>query len=181
MKKWWYKNKNWVIGVCVALGILIVGGLVLNSTGAVDIPELDLSKKERNAANLIIVDDNYEDIDGEYSGVDVKINKDGSITLDGKADSDITLTLLTDADGFGAEALMTLSGIDFGEDGEGSYIAVYDGSEVEAKAENTAAVFISTGTTEHTVKLFIPADAEFENLTVYPMLNYGVTAEAYFD
>ena len=52
-------------------------------------------------------------------------------------ESEQLLTLLTDADGFGAEALMTLSGIDFGEDGEGSYIAVYDGSEVEVKAEDT--------------------------------------------
>ena len=135
---------------------------------------------KRNEANLIVVDDDYEDLDGKHSGVDVQINEDGSITLDGEADEDITLTLLTDADGFGSQAIMALGAADFGEDADGAYIAVYNGSTLEASSYEGETIFISSGATSHTVKLFIPAGAELDNVTVYPMLNYGVSAASYF-
>ena len=161
------------------LAVIILGGALI-STGTIDITNNAAGEALRNKANLIEITDTYKDLDGKQSGVDINVNKDGSLTFDGRAEADIVLTLLTDADGFGEQCLMSLGEIDFGEDAAGAFIAVYDGVVLEAKTDGASSVFISSGTTEHTVKIFIPKGADLDNVTVYPMLNYGVTAESFY-
>ena len=134
----------------------------------------------RNPDNLITVTDQLKELDGEIGDLKVTVNKDGSITLDGKANSDLSLDIFVDLDGFGKTALMTLAGADFGDKAEGTYLAVYNGSVVEAKSESTDVVFISNDNTIHTVKLVIPSDAEFDNVTIYPVLNYGIKSVDFY-
>ena len=140
-------------------------------------------KKNRNTNNLFDPE-YYDSIDGEHNGVDVTVNKDGSITLDGKATSDFSLTLaeLSGESVYGI--YFTLSGFNFGEDAPGTSL-MYDHVEEESfyihnGYSSTVLIDFATIDSLHAFEIYISSGDEFDNVTIYPVLNYGITAEPYF-
>ena len=151
------------------------------------------SNKDRNSENMLhpYV---YEDLDGKHSGVKVTVNNDGSITLDGEATSDIALTLGSFIDTDIAGQKMAVGRVDFGEDAPGSYLKWdYDGEAYESDSVYKIPVgfdfffspFFTSGSagngSEFHLNIVIAAGDSFDNVTIYPVLNSGVTVVPYFD
>lgn len=181
MKNWYRKHKNKIFLVVIAVLFVGMCGILMNSFGAFDGFKDDLKEKTANEANLLKYED-YEDIAGEYNGVTVKVNKDGSIKLDGTATADITIVLTENINGYG---LMTLSSLDMGDEAENSYIAVGVKSDdalstVYGKSSATNSVTFSASTDTPAVALCITSGDSFDEVTIYPVLTYGVIAQTFY-
>lgn len=143
----------------------------------------NILKKERNSNNLFDPE-YYDSIDGEHSGVEVTVNKDGSITLDGKATKAFSLTIaeLSGESVYGT--YLTLSGFDFGNDAPGAELLYNVPEEVTYAIHNgfssTICVDYIISDSLDSFEIYIENGDEFDNVTIYPMLNYGITAEPYF-
>lgn len=143
----------------------------------------NILKKERNTSNLFDPE-YYDSIDGKHYGVEVTVNKDGSITLDGKATESFELTL-AELSGESVYGLyFTLSGFNFGDDAPGTELMYDMVEEVSCSLCNgfSSTVFIdyATADSSHTFGIRVSSSDEFDNVTIYPVLNYGITAEPYF-
>ncbi len=150
------------------------------------------NKKDRNDAN-ILDPEVYENIDGEINGVEVTVNDDGSITLDGKATSSIWLSLCTFEDSIALGRSFAVARADFGEDAPGAYFEFkssdptdYVGQMiVPAGYDFSYSCVLPAGISVFEFDLdfgiSISAGDKFDNVTIYPVLNYGVTAVSYFE
>ena len=180
MKKWWKKHKNKVIAVVCIIGSILALSLVLNFTGALDTIKGDVGETMRNESNLLQVKE-YGSIEGKHGGVDVSVNKDGSITLDGKSTAATSLLLYTNATGFGSNVFVSLGKADFGDEAEGAALVLYNDNVVAARSlANDDVTFASELGHTYLLKLEIAEGDEFDNVTIYPVLNYGTSAESYF-
>lgn len=180
MKKWWKKHKNKVIAVVCIIGSIFSLGLVMNFTGALDGLKENVGETMRNESNLLLVKD-YDSIDGEHGGVDVSVNKDGSITLDGQSTANTSVLLYTNAAGFGSNVFVSLGKADFGEGAEGTALVLYNDNVAAVRSlANDDVTFASELGHTYLLKLEIAAGDEFDNVTIYPVLNYGTSAESYF-
>ena len=169
-----------MIAAAVIFGTLLGIGLVLNFTGTLDTLKDDVKETMRNDSNLLLLKD-YESIGGDHNGVKVVINKDGSITLDGKATSATSLLMYTNAAGFGSNVFVSLGKADFGENAEGTALVLYnDNVEGARSLANDDVTFTSELGHTYLLKLEIAEGDEFENVKIYPVLNYGTSAESYF-
>ena len=109
------------------------------------------------------------------------MNDDGSITLDGDADGTASFTILSRQGGFGEGVHMTLGKVDFGKNAENTHVTVKNGSTLTATSMAKSAVtFSASGTNTWEVKIEIADGDKFDNVTIYPMLNYGTTAAPYY-
>ena len=142
----------------------------------------EIKGKVRNDANLIVNDDTYKRIDDqEYAGVTVTVNDDGSLKLDGKATGSTSFVLLTRPGGFGENVHMSLGKVNFGKNAEKTHVTVYNGSTLTATSSaNSAIAYSASGTNTWEVKIEIVEGDTFDNVTIYPMLNYGSTAAPYY-
>ena len=146
--------------------------------------------KKRNSENLLDPKF-YDNIDGKHSGVNVTVNEDGSITLDGKASEAFELKLIELPTSVYVSSFLTVSGIDFGEDASGaclswnivneasgsggpSDVVLPAGYDFNVDTEDNAGEY-------YTLKIMVSSGDEFDNVTIYPVLNYGVTAVSYFE
>ena len=151
------------------------------------------NSKDRNSDNLLHPNV-YEAIDGKHSGVEVTVNKDGSVTLDGKATADVILTLgsFTDTDIAGQK--MAVGRADFGEDAPGSYLKWdYDDAannadsvyEIPAGYDFFFSPFFTHGSgpsdLDFYLNIMISSGDSFDNVTIYPILNNGISVIPYFD
>ena len=179
-----------ILIVCVVLCLALLGGCIANSFGAFDDVKLPFAKEEkiRNEQNMLDPDYYKSIIEGDQNGVEVTVNDDGSITLDGKAEeeSNIRLFCVNDYSLFGLE--LTINSVDFGEDAENTYIYWYhDNTSDESLSyklysgeSKSFAVNYADGQ-NYNFYLSIAEGDEFDNVTIYPVLNYGVTAVSYFE
>ena len=178
MKRFFKKNKTWII--CVS-AILAVGLCLGFGMGAFDDFGDDLKQNSVNEANLLKYED-YEDIAGEHNGVTVKVLKDGSIKLDGTATADTTIILTENVNGNG---VMTFAALDMGDEAENSYICVGAKSNstistVYGKSSATNYVTFTASTTTPAVALVIKSGDSFDEVTLYPVLTYGVVPQTFF-
>lgn len=96
MKRFIRKNKKTLTIIGVILATTLIVGILAASTNIIGkISNSNIGGlREVNEDNLINVE-MYEDLEKEYDGVDVDVDKDGVITLDGKAKSDQKIELGT--------------------------------------------------------------------------------------
>jgi len=193
LKRFFRKNKKALTIVGVILATTLIVGILAASTNIIGkISNSNLGGfREVNEDNLINVE-MYEDLEKEYDGVDVDVDKDGVITLDGKAKSDQTIELGTftfihpdyspDEDPSDLSAMYVefyLKGCLDGsastyylevEDENGTQVAInLDGKITGAYSETIGAPLL-----DYTVFLVIKKGAEFNNVKIYP----GVYTEA---
>ena len=184
MKKFkaWLKKHKVAKIVLIVLCVALVAGAVLAATGKLGSTVGSVAYKARNEQNIIKNSTAYASIAGIHNGVDFVVNKDGSITLDGKATAAISVELLDIPEFTTASAVLTLKGVDFGTKGKEAAIKV-----IESDGENECVLAISdknadvvfTNTMESAnikVVLDIPVNASFDSVTIYPVLNYGAEA-----
>ena len=181
IKRFFNKHRKKFAFVGVTLTLIAALGLVLfllPSNGILG----EIKGKVRNEANLIVNDDTYEELnDKEFAGVTVTVNDDGSLKLDGKATGSTSFTLLTRTGGFGENVYMSLGKVNFGKNAENTHVTVYNGSTLTATSSaNSAIAFSASGTNTWEVKIEIAEGDSFDNVTIYPMLNYGSTAAPYY-
>lgn len=140
----------------------------------------NLFGKDRNASN-ILDPEYYEDIAGEHSGVDVTVNDDGSITLDGKATASFELKLFENE--YFNPTMFCVGTAEFGEEAPGTHFnyGIY-GLDIWSVPVGYEFPFVfdpSSGNMTFYISVF--SGDEFDNVTIYPVLNYGVTAVSYFE
>ena len=181
IKRFFNKHRKKFAFVGVTLTLIAVLGLVLfllPSNGILG----EIKGKVRNEANLIVNDETYNGLDDqEYAGVKITVNDDGSLTLDGTATGTTDVVLLTKTEGFGEGVNLTLGKVKLGDDAENSRLTVYKGNTLIASSTPySPIVFTATGTDTWYVKLSIREGDSFDNVTIYPMLNYGSTAAPYY-
>ncbi|MBR2907423.1 MAG: hypothetical protein IKJ04_06305 [Clostridia bacterium] len=180
MKRFFKKNKNWLIPVAVILAVCLPIGIGL---GAFDGFGDDVKQNTVNEANILKYED-YENVSGEHSGVTVKVLKDGSIKLDGTATADTMIVLTENVNGNG---LMTFAALDMGDEAENSYICVgeWDAdmeelSTIYGKSSATNYVTFSASTESPAVVLVIESGDSFDEVTLYPVLTYGVVPQTFY-
>ena len=191
MEKFYRKNKKWLIPVAIVLVTAIIVGILAATTNMIGkISNSNIGGfRELNEDNLLNVE-MYEDLEKEYDGVDVDVDKDGVITLDGKAKSNQTIELGTfnmkhpdfdtvDPTGLSLKVEFYLKGaIDGASDTY--YLILEDASGVVQAVNlnsNTPGVAIATiGAPEcdFIVSLVIKKGADLNNVKIYP----GVYTEA---
>ena len=140
----------------------------------------NLFGKDRNASN-ILDPEYYENIAGEHSGVEVTVNDDGSITLDGKATDSFELDLF--ANEYFSSVILCVGAAEFGEDAPGTHFGYGDyGLDLQYIPVGYEFPFshkLDMGTLHFYI--LVSSGDEFDNVTIYPVLNYGVTAVSYFE
>lgn len=181
MKNWYRKHKNTIHVVIVILAVVIVLGFGLNAFGAFDNFKDNFKQETVNEANILKYDD-YEDIAGEHNGVTVKVLKDGTIKLDGTATADTTIILTENVNGNG---VMTFAALDMGDEAENSYICVAEKSgegisTVYGKTSATNYVTFTASTDTPAVALVIKSGDSFDEVTLYPVLTYGVVPQTFY-
>lgn len=192
MKRFFQKNKKALTIVGVILVTTLIVGILAASTNIIGkISNSNLGGfREVNEDNLINVE-MYEDLQKEYDGVDVDVDKNGVITLDGKAKSDQTIELGAftatspkynpdeDPTGLTTNIEYYLKGCLDGasdtyylllEDQSGAVQAINLNSNTPGVAIDT----IGAPYVDFTVSLVIKMGAEFNNVKIYP----GVYTEA---
>lgn len=180
MKKFWKNNKTWLIPVAAILACALCLGIGM---GAFDGFGDDLKEKTVNEANILKYED-YKDISGEYSGVDVKVLKDGSIKLDGTATQRVQILLTEDI----AEGIMTFAALDMGDEAKNSYIMVecIDDNDNNWSVGKTLAsnyvTFTASGgfCVKHDVILVIESGDTFDEVTIRPVLTNGVVPQTFY-
>ena len=146
--------------------------------------------KTRNDENLIDLKESADEIEGNYSGVVVTVNKDGSLTLDGTATASDVIDLISLQDRVVAKEFYSIARLEVGPYADGTYLSwTYGGTESDGNktfnvpigydysfqaecAEPTGDLF--------TLSLNISAGDRFNNVTIYPVLNTGTTVVSYF-
>ena len=181
MKNWYRKHKNTIHVVIVTLAFVIVLGFGLNAFGAFDNFKDTMRQESVNDANILKYDD-YEDVAGEYNGVTVKVLKDGSIKLDGTSTADTTIILTENVNGNG---VMTFAALDMGDEAEESYICVAEKTEdgistVYGKSSAKNYVTFNASTNAPAVALVIKSGDSFDEVTLYPVLTYGVVPQTFY-
>lgn len=197
MKKFFRKNKKWLTIVAVVLATATVVGIVAASTNLIaKISNSNIGGfRDVNEDNLINVE-MYEDLEKEYDGVDVDVNKDGVITLDGKVKSDQKIELGTftatspdynpdeDPTGLILEIEFYLKGCLDGA-ADTYYLLLEDEiGEVHAINLNSNTPGVAIGTiaapyVDFTVSLVIKKGAELNNVKIYPGVYTEADAEFY--
>lgn len=167
--------------VALVLCVAFVTGFCMNAVGAFDGLKESVKEDTLNNANLLKVAD-YEEIDGEYNGVTVKVLKDGTIELDGTATADTTIILSENLNGYG---LMTFSKLDMGDEAENSYICVgtKSGDAVSTIFGQTSAkssVTFTANSTAPAIALVIAEGDTFDEVSLRPVLVYGVVPQTYY-
>lgn len=181
------KTKTTLIVVAsILLGVMLLS--FVGMANGVFGDEANIFKK-RNEAN-IIDPDFYNISDDVISGVTVKVNEDGSISLSGTATSDIDLQLCkftvkaTGEDGKAVNYMF--SGADggssetyymqlIGKDGNANnieYVVDRDHKVVNIKSQATD--------TEYQLHIFINSGTKLDNVTLYPVLVQGVDAGSFY-
>ena len=176
MKKFWKNNKTWLIPVAAILACALCLGIGM---GAFDGFGDDLKEKTVNEANILKYED-YKDISGEYSGVEVKVLKDGSIKLDGTATDDVMIALNENVNGNG---FMTFAALDMGEGAENSYVSFSDDMPdmgIIAKSSSTNYVTFTSDCETKLVYLVIGSGDNFDEVTIRPVLTYGVVPQKFY-
>lgn len=180
--KAFFKKHKAVKIICIVLCAALLVGAVLAVTGKLGSTLGEVAYNVRNEQNIIKNSAAYQSIAGTHNGVDFTVNKDGSITLDGKATAAITLELLDIANFETNGAVLTLKAVDFGNKGKDSSIQVIsdDGENEDLLATSDRyADIVFTNTTDDCalkVVLDIPVNSQFDGVTIYPVLNYGAKA-----
>lgn len=192
MKKFFRKNKKALTIVGVILATTLIVGILAASTNIIGkISNINIGGfREVNEDNLINVE-MYEDLEKEYDGVDVDVDKDGVITLNGKAKSGSVIALGAftatspdykpdeDPTGLTTPIEYYLKGcLDGASD---TYYLLLEDESGAVQAinlnSNTPGVTIDTigaPYLDFTVSLVIKKGAEFNNVKIYP----GVYTEA---
>ena len=149
--------------------------------------------KKRNSDNLLD-SEFYEDIDGKHNGVEITVNDDGSITLDGEASGAFALDLFKVLDSNVAGSIFIVSGFDLGDEAPGASLRV----DHDARGMNVSMmdflycpigynyvfrfpVIQSSSESFFTLQLTVAEGDSFDNVTIYPVLNTGITAVSYFE
>ena len=191
MKRFIRKNKKTLTIIGVILATTLIVGIVAASTNIIGkISNTNIGGfREVNEDNLLNVE-MYEDLEKKYDGVDVDVDKDGVITLDGKAKSDQKIRLGTfnfkhpDFDNGDPSALSLkvefyLKGAIDGasdtyylllEDSSGAVQAI----NLNSNAPGVAIASIGAPECDFTVSLVIKKGADLNNVKIYP----GVYTEA---
>ena len=181
MKKFFKKYKTVILSVGISLLAIFVLGYGLNGFGAFDDLKESFKEKVVNEANVLKVDD-YKTVSGEYSGVTIKVLSDGSIELDGTATADSTIILTENVNGNG---VMTFAALDMGEEAEDSYICVGEKSgdsisTIYGQTSATNYVTFTASTDAPAVALVIKSGDTFDEVTLYPVLTYGVVPQTFY-
>ena len=179
--KWYRKYRRTINSIVVVLAFFVLLGFCMNALGAFDGLKESVKEQTVNDANLLKVAD-YEEIDGEYNGVTVKVLKDGTIKLDGTATADTTIILSEHLNGYG---LMTFAKLDMGDEAENSYICVgtKSGSAVTTiygQTSSTNSVTFTASTTAPAIALVIAEGDTFDEVSVRPVLVYGVVPQTFY-
>ena len=131
-------------------------------------------EKERNSENLITLTAVSLDTTRHSSGVDITVDENGVVTLDGKPSADVDLTYATVSLQPGE---YILSG-----DGEGSASTCYLSIvvDVETIYGNLDGTFTVTTAGTYTVQIHMEEEAELNNVKLYPVINSGDTAVKFY-
>lgn len=179
MKRFLKRNKNWLIPVAVILAVGLCLGIGM---GAFDGFGDSVKQQTVNEANILKYDD-YKDIAGEHSGVNVKVLKDGSIKLDGTATADVKIVLTENVN---ENCLMTFAALDMGDEAENSYIGVCeteaDSGEFEFSGKTSASSYVTFMTSEYNAAavLVIESGDSFDEVTLRPVLTYGAVPQTFY-
>lgn len=181
------KTKTTMIVVAsILLGVMLLS--FVGMANGVFGDEANIFKK-RNEAN-IIDPEFYNITDDVISGVTIKVNEDGAISLSGTATSDIDLQLCkftvkaTGEDGKAVNYM--ISGADGGSS-ESYYIQLIgkdaNGNNIEYVVDRDhKAVNIKSlaADTEYQLHIVIKSGTKLDNVTLYPVLVQGVDAGSFY-
>ena len=179
-----------ILIVCVVLCLALLGGCIANSFGAFDDVKLTSAKEDkvRNEQNLLDPDFYTSIVSGDQKGVKVTVNDDGSITLDGTATGKSNLRLFEISDYAVNGLTLTIGSVDFGEDAENSCLLWRHGGGSDGvhyyelySGDSETFTINYADSQNYNFYLSIVEGDEFDNVTIYPVLNYGVTAVSYFE
>lgn len=174
------KAKLWrIIGI---IGIVLALVMIFNAAGAFNGIKSKAREtfldKYRNPENIIDVSrPEYKEIAGTANGITVTVNKDGTIVLNGRATSDITLVLNEIADLTDGE-LITIGKTKV----DGAAVGITDDEAVllgkSTKDTNKTMVL---GTAEsYNIVLIIEENAAFNNVTIMPAVSSGTEVIDYY-
>ena len=179
-----------VLIVCVVLCLALLGGCIANSFGAFDnvkIPEVT-KEKVRNEQNILDPEFYKDRCSVDQKGVMLTTNKDGSITLNGKATGKSDVRIFSALDTSILGLTLSVGSVDFGEDAENTclYLRHHTGDNEKYthrfySGESGSFTISYADGSNYNFYLSIAEGDEFDNVTIYPVLNYGVTAVSYFE
>lgn len=206
MKQFIRKYKKPISAISALLAILLVVGVILNLTGRLTETKHALGIMKPNTANLLDVDD-YDAYDGTtVSGVKITVNDDGSITLDGTATAAIVLELADEDFGTIVDSKFVTDDAIYQAHTYYTYSCTNDNSKIDSKMGITAVLtntatntltdnnkisFINNDNGYHvtetvnvidniSIVLNINSGTILDEVTFYPVVNEGITAEPFF-
>ena len=131
-------------------------------------------ERERNPENLIDAENISLATARHESGIDITVDDNGVVTLNGESDEDVTLTY----------AVVALEPGDYiltgAEDGSKStyYLSVTVGSEV-IKGDFNGEFTVSTAGS-YTIQIHIKGETALKNVKLYPIVNEGSEAVNFY-
>lgn len=132
-------------------------------------------EKERNPENLITLSGVSLKTTRHSNGIDITVDEDGAVTLDGKASADTTLA-------YGNVSLPAGDYILSG-DAKGSagtyYLTITIGSTTYYSGD--AITVTGEGTSSYQINIVVKKDAQLNNAKLYPVVNSGDSAVDFYD
>lgn len=168
-------TKNLVMTVCICLAVVALFGFLTKGFTSLNIK--GNFEKERNEANAIAKTD-ITLKDGKLSnGVTVKVNSDGSVTLNGKATADATVKYAEISSL--AAGTYTFTGAEGGT--TGTYYMTATSGSTSIQSDFTGGNKLTLSSAAKTVvEIVIKKDATFFNVTLYPVLYTGDTEVSFY-
>ena len=152
--------------ICTCLGWLTAGFQSLDFA--------ERFQRERNSENLITIEDVSLTSVNHESGIEVTVDDNGVVTLNGESDEDLVLTYATVALEPG-DYILTGA-----EDGSKStyYLSVTVGSDV-IKGDFNGEFTVKTAGT-YTIQIHIKGETALKNVKLYPVVNEGDEAVKFY-
>ena len=168
-------TKTMLLTVCICLAVVALFGFLTKGFTSINIKEN--LERERNEANAIAKTD-ITLKDGKLSnGVTVKVNSDGSVTLNGKATADLTVKYAEISSL--AAGTYTFTGAKNGSTGS-YYLSATSGSTT-IQSDFTGSNKLTLSSAAKTViNIEIKKDTTFFNVTLYPVLYIGDTEVSFY-
>ena len=167
------KSKTKTLISAVAIAVLCCTLLGWLTSGFQNFNFKEKFEKERNAANLIELDDVTLKTCKHASGLEFEVDENGVVIINGTTDEDVTIAYATVALEQGDYVLT-------GADGSKSTYYLSTTNNGTTVMGDFPGTFTVTAEGTFTVNIVIKANFECKNVKIYPVLNTGSEAVEFF-
>ena len=168
------KTRTKTLISAVAIAVLLCTLLGWLTSGFQNFNFKEKFEKERNAANLIELDDVTLKSGKHASGIEIKVDENGVVTLNGTVGEDVTLSYATVSL---EEGDYILSG---SEDGSKTTYYLSTVNNGQTVMGDFPGAFEVSAEGSFTVTINVKANTELKNVKIYPVLNSGSEAVEFF-